>query len=681
MSYIHFKKEELIDLGFSTKREILLVNKSGAWCSTSLANCNTRKYHGLLVVPQLQINDNRYVLLSTMDETLTRGEDKKHLGTHRYPNIYYPEGYKYLNEFDYELTPTWTITAEDVEITKEIVMIQDEDRVLIRYTINKADTPFEMRFDPFLAFRNVHSLSHSNLYANKKWEKAGNGISCKLYNEFTNLFLQFSRKVDFVSTPDWYYNVEYSREQERGYDYKEDLFSPGYFKIKVKKGDQLIFSAGTSEISPRKLTHLFERELKNRNPLNNFNDCIQNAAEQFVVTSSPQKGPGDEIEIMAGYHWFGPWGRDTFISLPGLTLSTGKLELCKKILDANLENLKDGLFPNVGTGEQAAYNSADASLWFIWAVQQYIYQTNNIELAWEEYGEALKNILENYRKGTLYNIHMEDNGLLYAGEDGVAVTWMDAVVEGKPVTPRTGFAVELNALWFNAIHFALECAKKAISHQPSAKTFTYEWNSLAEQIELSFTETFWNDEKGYLADCVNGSHHDWSIRPNQVFAASLPFSPISDEMKKSVLTIVKDKLLTPRGLRTLSPDDINYKGIYQGNTYTRDMAYHQGTVWPWLLGHFAEACLKAGIEDAYQLVDTIYQQFEPTVMEYGIGTIAEIYDGDAPHNPNGAISQAWSIAELLRIRELLNRYKVSSEEIPLGKVQKVKNLNKTLQPL
>src|SRR5580698_953629 len=178
MSYIHFKKEELIDLGFSTKREILLVNKSGAWCSTSLANCNTRKYHGLLVVPQLQINDNRYVLLSTMDETLTRGEDKKHLGTHRYPNIYYPEGYKYLNEFDYELTPTWTITAEDVEITKEIVMIQDEDRVLIRYTINKADTPFEMRFDPFLAFRNVHSLSHSNLYANKKWEKAGNGISC-----------------------------------------------------------------------------------------------------------------------------------------------------------------------------------------------------------------------------------------------------------------------------------------------------------------------------------------------------------------------------------------------------------------------------------------------------------------------------------------------------------------------
>lgn len=648
MAYINFIKEQLADLEFSTKREILLTNHTGAYCSTSLAGCHTRKYHGLLIAPQPQIDDNRYVLLSSLDETIIRGDKKLHLSTHRYPAIYFPQGYKYLDAFSYELTPEWTIKAEDVEISKELIMLQDEDRVLIRYTINKAEAPFEMRFDPFLAFRNIHGLSKANMDGSKKSVKVDNGLAYKLYNGFANLYIQFSRKLTFIAAPDWYYNVEYAREQDRGYDYKEDLYTPGYFKIKLKKGDSVIFSAGTSDISPRKLNHLFERELNSRTPLNNFNNCLENAAEQFIVPFAPHKSSGDEPEIMAGYHWFGPWGRDTFIALPGLTLATGKPELCKKILDANLRHLKNGLFPNVGQGQNAAYNSADASLWFFWALQQYTYHTGTVKVAWDDYGTKMKSILDNYRKGTLYNIHMEDNGLLYAGQDGIAVTWMDAVVNGKPVTPRTGLAVELNALWYNAIRFAIECAEHAVD-----KKFVNEWISLAQQIEISFKETFWSEENGYLADCVNGAHHDWSVRPNQVIAASLPFSPIDDEMKKSVLNIVKEKLLTPRGLRTLSPDDNNYKGIYYGDHNTRDMAYHQGTVWPWLFGHFAEACLKTDSKKYYQLIADTYHLFEPAILEYGIGTIAEIYDGNAPHHPKGAIAQAWSVSELLRVREML----------------------------
>lgn len=642
MSSINFNKEQLSDLEFSLKREILLANDTGAYYSTTIANCHTRKYHGLFIVPQPQIDDNRYVLLSSLDETIVRKEQKMHLAAHRYPDTYFPQGYRHLESFSYKHIPQWIVKAEDIELCKEVLIVQNEDRVLTRYTVTKADAPFELRFDPFLSFRNIHTLGKVNMNGHKKTGKADNGASYKLYDGFSTLFLQFSRKPDFVAAPDWYYNIEYTREQERGYDYKEDLYTPGYFKIKLKKGDSVVFSAATSEIAPRKLSHLFEREIKSHHPLNNFSDYLENAGAQFIIY------PNDETEIMAGYHWFGPWGRDTFIALPGLTLATGKPELCKKIIDANLKYLKNGLFPNVGRGENAAYNSADASLWFFWALQQYTYSTGTIGAAWEDYGDVMRSILNEYRKGTLYNIHMEDNGLLYAGSPGIAVTWMDAIVNGKPVTPRTGFAVELNALWYNAVCFALECAQHA-----NDKNFIHEWYSLSEQINVSFTETFWNEEKGYLADCVNGSHHDWSLRPNQVIAASLPFSPINGEIKGSVLTIVKDKLLTPRGLRTLSPDDREYKGLYYGDQNNRDHAYHQGTVWPWLFGHFAEASLKMDNEGAKKFIETMYENFTPAINEYGVGTIAEIYDGEAPYNARGAISQAWSVAELLRTREML----------------------------
>jgi predicted glycogen debranching enzyme len=464
-----------------------------------------------------------------------------------------------------------------------------------------------------------------------------------MYSGFSDLFLQFSKKTEFVDVPDWNYNNEYNRDRDRGYEFSEDLYCPGYFTSSMKEGDQLTFSAGLNEISSRRLNNLFESEIKKRIPLHNFKDCLENAAGQFIFNSKEGKG------VTAGFHWYGQSARDTFIALPGLTLSTNHPETCKGVLDTLLKGLKNGLFPDYGPGEKIVYKSADASLWFFHTLQQYAIHTGTLDRIWDEYGANMRSILESYRSGTKYNIHMEQNGLLYAGESGIAVTWMDATAEGKPVTPRTGMPVELNALWYNAIRFSIEAATLA-----NDKKFISEWGSVPLQIEVSFKKTFWNKEKGYLADCINDAYIDWSLRPNQIIAVSLYYSPIDNEIKKSVVEIVKAKLLTSRGLKTLSPEDKQYKGSYAGNQTERDLIYHQGTICPWLLGHFVEAYLKTNNENALSFVKSLYENFAPSILEYGIGTIAEIYDGNKPHKARGAISQATSVAELLRIRTMIS---------------------------
>lgn len=662
MAYIHFSKDQLQDLSFSLEKEFIQANATGSYCSSSIINCNTRKYHGLLVVPQIQIDENRYIFLSLLDETILKDERKIQLGTHCYPNTYFPQGYTFIENFTYEQVPEWIIRIDDILLKKEILLVEEEERVLIRYKVIDSNSSFNIQLNPFTSFRNTHDLGKSTLLSNTKYEKITNGIKFKMYPEFSNLFLQTSKRTEYIHSPDWYYNNEYPKERERGYNYREDLFNLGYFTTSLKKGDQLIFSAGLSEISPRKLKTLFETELQKKTLLKNFNDCLVNTAKLFIVKTK------FGTEINAGFHWFGRWGRDTFISLPGLTLSTGRPKICKEIIDTMLKDLKKGLFPNIGKGNKAVYNSADSSLWFFWALQQYAIYTNSSPEIWAEYGFRMKSILNNYSKGTLHNIYMTEDGLLFAGEKGFAITWMDAVVDGISVTPRIGMAVELNALWYNAICFSLEVAELAGDHN-----FTSKWKPISTRLESSFTDTFWNKEKGYLADWVNGKTVDWSLRPNQIFALSLPYSPLSDTIKKEVLEKIKDHLLTPRGLRTLSPNDPNYKGIYAGDQRERDFAYHQGTVWPWLLGHFLEACLKLYKEKALSFVQQQYTDFESTICEYGVGTIAEIYDGNKPHKAKGAISQAWSVAELLRIRNLVyNNHTEDSKKIRLEKaLQKI----------
>jgi predicted glycogen debranching enzyme len=646
MSYIKFDRSQLVNLEYSLNRELLRANRAGSYASTTIINCNTRKYHGLLIAPQSGIDNENHVLLSCLDESVIQMDAEFNLGIHNYPGgIYNPKGHRYIVDFETEPIPRQTYKVGGVLLTKEMIFTSNEDRMIIKYTLEEAHSPTKLRLKPFLAFRNVHQLSHENIFADKKYEKAPNGIKVRMYQGYTDLFMQLSVKNEYTHVPTWYYNIEYRQEMERGYDYQEDLYVPGFFEIEIKKGESIYFQAGTKEINPASLKRVFSAELLKRIPRNNFENCLVNSAQQFIVKR------GNKTEITAGFPWFGRWGRDTFIALPGLTLLTGDVKTCKSVIDTIITDLNGPLFPNVGSGNSSSYNSVDASLWFFWALQQYANFSKSKKQIWQEYGKKMKLILEGYRKGTLYNIRMMDTGLLYSGEPGKALTWMDAIVHGKPVTPRIGLAVEVNALWYNAIMFSLEVAKLAGDSE-----FTDNWMKIAEQIPPAFISTFWNEEKGYLADYVDGEYKDWSVRPNMIFVASLPFSPVSEEIRKQVLSIVKRELLTSRGLRTLTPKNPAYKGAYFGTQAERDLAYHQGTVWPWLLGHFTEGYLKLHGRSGLSFIKSLYKGFEPVMTEHGIGTISEIYDGDPPHFARGAISQAWSVAELLRINWLIKKY-------------------------
>jgi predicted glycogen debranching enzyme len=646
MSYITFDKYQLINLEYSLSRELLRSNRAGSYANSTIINCNTRKYHGMLVTPQPGIDNENHVLLSSLDETVIQREAEFNLGIRKYPGgVYNPKGHKYIRDFITEPIPKITYRVGGVVLTKEMIFTTREDRMIIRYTLVEANSPTKLRLRPFLAFRNVHTLSKENIFADKKYEPVPNGIKVRMYHGYTDLFLQVSGPVEYTHVPDWFYKIEYQEEMDRGYEYQEDLYVPGFFEFDIRKGESIYFSAGTTELNPAQMKRAFNAEIGKRIPRDTFEHCLINSAQQFFIRKGKCTG------IIAGFPWFSRCGRGTFISVPGLTLTTGDSATCKAVLDTMLADMKGPLFPNTGYGSHATFNAADGPLWFFWALQQYSLHTGQGEKIWKEYGKKMKIILEGYRNGTDFNIHMEPNGLIYAGVPGMAVTWMDAIVHGKPVTPRIGMTVEINALWYNAIMFSLEIATKA-----GDKAFVKTWQPFADMIPASFKTVFWNQEKRYLADYVDGEYKDWTVRPNMIMATSLPYCPVSEEIRKEVLSRVKQELLTPRGLRSLSPKSPVYKGSYQGSTPERDAAYHQGTVWPWLLGHFTEGYLKIHGKSGLSFIKSIYTGFESVMTEHGIGTISEIYDGDPPHTARGAISQAWSVAELLRMSSLIKQY-------------------------
>ena len=645
MSYINFDKNQLVNLEYSLKRELLRSNRAGSYASTTIIGCNTRKYHGLLITPQPGIDNENHVLLSTLDETVIQHGESFNLGIHSYPNgVFHPKGHKYVRDFTTDPFPRITYRVGGVILAKETIFMA-EDRVLLKYTLVEANSPTRIRLSPFLAFRNLHQLSKENIWVEKRYDEVPGGIRVRMYQGYTDLFMQISKPSEYTHVPDWNRKIVYKEEQERGYEFEEDLYVPGFFEFDIRKGESVFFSAGTKPIAPSGMKRAFTTEQKKRIPRDNFQNCLINAAQQFIVKRDSR------MEIMAGFPWFGRWGRDTFISLPGLTLVLDDPKTCQAVIDTMLADLNGPLFPNIGAGHKSVYNSIDAPLWFFWALQQYAAYTGTLDSVWKTYGKKMKMILDGYRAGTEFNIHMDDDGLISGGEPGKAITWMDAIVNGKPVTPRTGKAVEINALWYNAVMFSLEAAGKG-----GDKKFVKEWKPVAEKVPASFVAAFWSEPKGFLADYVDGEYKDWSVRPNMIFAASLPFSPVSEEIRKQVVSRVKQELLTPRGLRTLSPMSAAYKGVYFGDQHERDLAYHQGTVWPWLLGHFAEAYLKLHGKSGLSFIRNLYNGFEPALTEYGVGTIAEIYDGDPPHTARGAISQAWSVAELLRIGSMINHY-------------------------
>jgi predicted glycogen debranching enzyme len=644
MGYIEFEKDDLANLKYSLTKEFVRTNRAGTFGSSTIINCNTRKYHGLLICPMDQLDGENHLLLASLDETVIQHDKEFHLAVRKYPGIMHP-GHKYLREFVAHPIPALIYRVGGVILKKEMLIVAEEEQILIRYTLLEANSPTTLKLHPFLAFRNIHALSKANSDIRTEYFEIENGIKTRMYDAYPYLYMQLTKKNKYTSNPDWFFNVQYEEEQLRGYDCTEDLFIPGYFELPMERGETVIFSAGLSQTKTQGLKQKFTSEIKIRIPRDNFENCLTNSAQQFIVRRN------NKTEIIAGYPWFGVWGRDTFISLPGLTLAIGDNKTIIDALDTMLCNLKDGLFINRGRDQVNDFNSADASLWFFWTIQQYVKYTNDAKTAWKKYGSAMKSILEKFREGTHYNIKMRENGLIYAGVEGKALTWMASIVNGKPVTPRIGFAVEINALWYNAIMFALELASQFADFEFIAK-----WSSLTEKIKSSFINLFWSDQKNYLADYVDESGTNWDVRPNQVIACSLPHIMLTREQAKLVLDIVKSELLTPRGLRTLTPKNENYIGIYEGDHPSREMAHHQGTVWPWLIGPFCEAWLKIHKRSGLQMVKDLYEGFEPEMMNAGIGTVSEVFDGNPPHEAKGAISQAWSVAELLRLKKLIDFY-------------------------
>ncbi len=643
MAYIKFDKEQLINLEYSLKRELLRSNRAGAFASTTIVNCNTRKYHGLLIVPQPQFGNTPHVLLSALHETVIQHNEEFNLGIHKYQdNVYQPKGHKYVRDFNLDPTPKITYRVGGVVLEKEMLFSSREDLMMIKYTLMEASSPTTLRFKPFLAFRNIHALSEVNNDVSKKYNPVKNGIEITMYDGYTPLVLQFTKQPLYTYAPDWYYNIEYTYEKNRGYDYLEDLYVPGFFEIQMRKGESIVIAAGTKEIIPAGLKQKFSAEINKRIIRQNFKNCLTNAAEQFIV-----KKDGD-TNIVAGYPWFGSIGRDTFMALPGLLLTKGDTVTFGRVMQSMIKRMQGPFFPNAVLNYKIEYSSVDTQLWFFWALQAFTQHTGETEKTWETYKDTIIKILDAYAEGTWFNISMQKDGLLYAGEQGFALTWMNAVIDGKPVTPRIGKPVEVNALWYNAIVFSLELAKGK-----GDEKFIKKWTPIAEKIKVSFIGNFWNENMGFLADYTNADFKDWSVRPNMVMAVSLPYSPLNDIQKKKILDVIEQELLTPRGLRTLSPKNIKYKGIYRGNIYQRDMAYHQGSVMPWLVGHFAEGYLKIYGKAGISVVKNLYNSFESEMQEYGIGTISELFDGDPPHKPSGATSMATAVAELLRVEEMI----------------------------
>ena len=642
MSYLKFDKSRLVNLEYSLSREVLRANRAGSYISTTISGCNTRKYHGLLVCQLDELDGDKHVLLSSFDETVIQHGAEFNLGIHKYENDFYePKGHKYIRDFEVDRIPKTTFRVGGVVLSKERILVENEQQVLTRYTLEEANSPTILRFKPFLAFRSVHGLSKANLYANTKYKEVPNGIKMKLYEGYPFLHMQFSKPAEFIAVPDWYNNIEYLKEKNRGYEYREDLFVPGYFELPIKKGESIVFSASLEEASPNVIKGKFTRELNKRPPRETFASYLLNAGRQFFVKR------GESDDIIAGFPWYGSMPRQTFIALPALTLDQDESDLFEAVVDTQVKQLKNGLFPNVSGQRNPVYHSVDTPLWFFWALQQYTNEAKNCKHIWEKYGNVMKQILKAYRDGTSFNIKMNEHGLIEGEAENLALTWMDSYVNGKPVVQRAGMPVEVNALWYNAICFALELAEAV-----GDKAFTKQWEALPKQIADSFIREFWCEEHGYLADSVRNGVKDWSIRPNMVIAAALDYSPLDREKQKQILSNAKQQLLTPRGLRTLSPKNADYEGVCAGSISEREKTLHQGTVWPWLLMFFVEGYLKIHKRGGLPFVKKLIEGFEEEMTEHCIGTIPENYNGNPPHQGKGAVSQAWSVAALIRANKM-----------------------------
>ncbi|MGI6222115.1 MAG: glycogen debranching enzyme N-terminal domain-containing protein [Prevotella sp.] len=642
MSYLKFEKALMTNLEDSLPRELLRTNRSGAYSCSTIVDCNTRKYHGLLVVPVPELDDENHVLLSSLDPTVVQHGATFNLGLHKYQgNNFSPKGHKYIREFNCDKVPTTIYRVGGVILKKEVVFQHYEERILIRYTLVDAHSDTLLRFRPFLAFRSVRQFTHENSTASREYQMVDNGIKTRMYAGYPYLYMQFSVPNTFHFEPYWYRGIEYPKEQERGYASNEDLYVPGYFEMPIKKGESIVFAASTSESKTENLPALFQNECDERTPRDGFFHCLVNAAHQFHVHEK-----NDDRYILAGWPWFKCRARDEFISLPGLTLSIQEEDYFDLVMKTAMRGLYEFMEEKPLSVKITEIEQPDVLLWAVWCVQQYAIHVS-LEACSKKYGKLVFDILHFIEKQKHPNLFLDENGLLRTEGKEKAVTWMNSTANGHPVVPRTGYIVEFNALWYNALRFGAVLATELKQTKDADH-----WNDLAQLSGQSFVKTFLN-KYDYLFDYVDGTYTDWSVRPNMIFPVAFEYSPLSLDQKKKILDICTRELLTPKGLRSLSPKSDGYNPMYVGPQAQRDYAYHQGTAWPWLCGFYMEACMKIYKRSRLSFLERQMVGFEDEMFYNCLGTIQEVFDGNPPFRGRGAISFAMNVAEILRSTEML----------------------------
>ena len=640
MSGLKFDKRELGNLEYSLDREMLATDRRGGYMSTTIVCCNTRKYHGLMVAP-IDQSDRTYVLLSSLDETIVQHDQSFNLALHRFDGVYEPRGHKYITDFEYTPTPTLTYRVGGVILKKELLWIHRRTQLMIRYTLVDAHSDTKLRLRPLLAFRDKHALSKANMDADGRAYPIPYGVKSRLYEGFPWLNMQINKEeFEFIAAPDWYYNFEYTKELRRGYEGHEDLLTTGYFEFDIKKGESVIISIATEAMnSPEEITEAYETSLARRTHKIDFLSCLEHSARQFIIRR------GERAEVVAGYPWFGPFMEDTFMALPGLTLTQGHKEDCLAVLDTAVRDIEES-----GLLEGRYIPSAvDAPLWLYFTLQQLEGHITQKEI-WAKYGSVMKGILEAYRAGFYEDIRLHDNGLIWAWADR-PLTWMGTIVDGHALTPRRGYPVELQALWYNAVSYTLALAKKQ-----GDKEFVKAWKDIPERTKASFVEKFWLEEEGYLADYVNYDEQNRYIRCNMVVACGLDYKMLNEEQQVRALQTMQHHLLTPRGLRTLSPRNIHYKSNYNDDQRSQDLASRNGSAWVWPLHFYVKACFDIAGERYLADAKKILEAFDEELQSKCVGSISERFEGDPPHGPRGSVSHATSVAGLLSINALIAKY-------------------------
>jgi len=645
---ISFDKSICGNYDAASSREWLETNGIGGFASSTISGSHTRRYHGLLTAatrPPL----GRITTVSKFLESLIIGDDTFQLSTSRFSGKVDSQACQYISRFRLDPFPVWNFRFGEIELEKKLFMPADSNTTVVTYSIleNKKEHDVLLEIKPLLAFVDYHHLQHEDPRFQSDFVATNGEVGIRPYPEMPEVFF-LHNAIAVETAGDWYKSFEYAIEQERGFEFQEDLFQPFVMRFDLQRPAEVIV---TTEQNTKPASRLEKDEIRRRRGLvktaNAEDETMQTlalAADQFIV----KRGSGHTV--IAGYPWFSDWGRDTMISLPGLTLATNRRRIAREIILEFSKHISEGMLPNrfPDEGEEAEYNTVDATLWYFEAIRAYAGKSGDFKTVRNELYEKLSLVVAAHLRGTRYNIHVDTDGLLYAGEPGVQLTWMDAKVGDKVITPRTGKPVEIQALWYNALKIMQDFAMR-FGHSEDASRFA----SMADLAKLSFNAVFWNESAHCLFDVVGNGERDASIRPNQIFAVSLGHAILETERMKNVVDKVEAELLTPMGLRSLSPHDPAYVPYYRGSPFERDSAYHQGTVWAWLIGPFVDAYRKVYPERE----DRIQEFLAPLaghLNEAGVGQISEIFDAEPPHAPRGCTAQAWSVAEVLRASATLS---------------------------